>query len=57
MAIPNWKMHNIVETSGAVVVCEETCTGTRYFENQVDESGETLDDMIQNIADRYICID
>lgn len=56
MAIPNWKMHNIVETSGAVVVCEETCTGTRYFENQVDESGETLDDMIQNIADRYMGI-
>lgn len=56
MAIPNWKMHNIVETSGAVVVCEETCTGTRYFENQVDESGETLDEMIQNIADRYMGI-
>ena len=32
MAIPNWKMHNLIETSGAAVVCEETCTGTRYFE-------------------------
>ena len=50
MAIPNWKLHNLVETSGGVVVCEETCTGTRYFENQVDESGATVDEMIQNIA-------
>ena len=56
MAIPNWKLHNLVETSGGVVVCEETCTGTRYFENQVDESGATLDEMIQNIANRYMSI-
>ena len=54
MAIPNWKIHNLVETSGGIVVCEETCTGTRYFENQVDESGKTVDEMIQNIADRYM---
>ncbi len=56
MAIPNWKMHNIIETSGGVVVCEETCTGTRYFEHQVDESGKTLDEMVHNIADRYMHI-
>ncbi|MHA1252984.1 MAG: 2-hydroxyacyl-CoA dehydratase, partial [Candidatus Helarchaeota archaeon] len=30
MAIPNWKLHHIIETSGAIVVVEETCTGTRY---------------------------
>ena len=36
LAVPNWKLHNIIETSGAVVVCEEICTGTRYFENLVD---------------------
>lgn len=56
MAIPNWKMHNLIETSGAAVVCEETCTGTRYFENYVDESGENLDEMVSNIADRYMKI-
>ncbi|WP_287587138.1 MULTISPECIES: double-cubane-cluster-containing anaerobic reductase [Mogibacterium] len=56
MAIPNWKMHNLIETSGAAVVCEETCTGTRYFENFVDESGETIDEMVGNIADRYMKI-
>ena len=46
LAVPNWKLHNIIETSGAVVVCEEMCTGTRYFENLVDESAETLDEAV-----------
>lgn len=56
LAIPNWKLHHIIETSGAAVVCEEMCTGTRYFENQVDESKETLDDQIRALAERYMKI-
>ena len=56
LAIPNWKLHNIVETSGAVVVCEEMCTGTRYFERFVDESGTTIDEQINAIAERYMGI-
>jgi benzoyl-CoA reductase/2-hydroxyglutaryl-CoA dehydratase subunit BcrC/BadD/HgdB len=56
LAIPNWKLHNIIETSGGVVVCEEMCTGTRYFENLVDETKETVDDQIQAIAERYMNI-
>lgn len=56
LAIPNWKLHNIVETSGGAVVCEEMCTGTRYFEHQVDESGKTLDEQIQALAKRYMNI-
>ena len=54
LAIPNWKLHHIVETSGAVVVCEEMCTGTRYFENEVDEGEGTLDGMFQALAQRYM---
>ena len=56
LAIPNWKIHNIVETSGAAVVCEEMCTGTRYFERLVDETKETVDEQIQALADRYMGI-
>ena len=56
LAIPNWKLHNIIETSGGVVVCEEMCTGTRYFENLVDETKETVDDQIQALAERYMKI-
>ena len=56
MAIPNWKLHHIIETSGAAVVCEETCTGTRYFENLVDETKENLEDQYKAIAERYMGI-
>ena len=54
MAIPNWKLHNIIETSGAVVVCEEMCTGSRYFENLVDESKTTLDEQFMALSERYM---
>ncbi len=56
MAIPNWKLHHIIEESGATVVCEETCTGTRYFENPVDESQTDMAGMIKAMADRYLHI-
>ncbi|KYH34335.1 R-phenyllactate dehydratase beta subunit [Clostridium tepidiprofundi DSM 19306] len=54
MALPNWKMHDIIEKLNAEVVVEETCTGTRYFENEVCEDGETIDDLVKNLADRYL---
>ncbi|HAX53714.1 MAG TPA: 3-hydroxyacyl-ACP dehydratase, partial [Lachnospiraceae bacterium] len=56
LAIPNWKLHHIIETSGAAVVCEEMCTGTRYFENQVDETKDTLKEQMQALAERYMQI-
>lgn len=56
LAVPNWKLHNIIETSGAVVVCEEMCTGTRYFENLVDETKTTVDEQIDALANRYMGI-
>ncbi|NHI93632.1 MAG: 2-hydroxyacyl-CoA dehydratase [Candidatus Lokiarchaeota archaeon] len=56
MAIPNWKLHHIIETSGAVVVAEETCTGTRYFESKLDISGNNIDQLIERLADRYLGI-
>ena len=56
LAVPNWKLHNIIETSGAVVVCEEMCTGTRYFEKLVDETKTTIDEQIDALANRYMGI-
>lgn len=56
LAVPNWKLHNIIETSGAVVVCEEMCTGTRYFENLVDETKTTIGEQIDALANRYMGI-
>jgi len=56
LAIPNWKLHHIIETSGAAVVVEEMCTGTRYFENLVDESKSTIDEQIEALSNRYLGI-
>ena len=54
LAIPNWKLHHVVETSGAAVVCEEMCTGTRYFENLVADDCKTLDEAYMALAQRYM---
>lgn len=54
--IPSWKLHAVIEGSGGVVVCEETCTGTRYFENEVREGGQTVDEQLQAIAERGLTI-
>ncbi len=52
----NWKIHSIIENSGAAVVADETCTGTRYFQNLVDESPKEVDGMVKALADRYMKI-
>jgi len=54
LAIPNWKLHHIIETAGAAVVVEELCTGTRYFENLVDESAATIEGQVKALAERYM---
>jgi len=58
MAIPNWKIHDIVEKSGGVVVQEEVCTGSRYYTKLVPELAEdaTIDEMLDAIADKYLDI-
>jgi len=56
MAIPNWKLHHLLETAGAVVVCEESCTGTRAFSDLVAENGGTVQEQLRAIADRYMQI-
>lgn len=54
LAIPNWKLHTIVETTGGAVVAEEMCTGTRYCEALVDETGSDIDAMVTNLTNRYL---
>ena len=56
-AVPNWKLPWIVETAGAVIVGEESCVGERGTRNLVDESGETVEEMMAAIADRYFQVD
>jgi benzoyl-CoA reductase/2-hydroxyglutaryl-CoA dehydratase subunit BcrC/BadD/HgdB len=57
MAVPNWKLPYLVETSGAVIVGEESCVGERGTRNLTDDSGETVEEMMDAITDRYFKID
>lgn len=56
MSIPNWKLHDVIEKAGAVVVAEELCTGSRYYEKLVPEGGATVDAMLDDIAGKYLDI-
>ncbi|MCX6569586.1 MAG: double-cubane-cluster-containing anaerobic reductase [Candidatus Aminicenantes bacterium] len=53
----NWKLHHVIESAGALVVCDETCTGSRYYENPVEETDGGLDAQVAAIAARYLKID
>ena len=57
MAVPNWKLPYVVESSGAVIVGEESCIGARNSRDLVDESADSLDGMIEALVDRYLRID
>ncbi len=56
-AVPNWKLPHIIETSGAVIVGEESCVGERGTRNLTDTSGETVEAMMEAIVDRYYQVD
>ncbi|NOY69437.1 MAG: 2-hydroxyacyl-CoA dehydratase [Deltaproteobacteria bacterium] len=56
-AIPNWKLPAIIESSGAVIVGEESCVGERGVRNLTDDSGDTVDAMMEAIVDRYFQVD
>ena len=43
-------IYNLIEDAGGDVVWDDLCTGTRYFEGLVDETG----DPVEAIADRYL---
>lgn len=57
LPLPYWSLHAAVEGTGAVVVAEESCTGTRYFEASVDLPPDpTLDDLLDAIASRGMAV-
>jgi benzoyl-CoA reductase/2-hydroxyglutaryl-CoA dehydratase subunit BcrC/BadD/HgdB len=57
MAVPNWKVPMIVESSGAVIVGEESCVGERGVQWLTDDKGASVDDLLDAITDRYFKID
>ncbi len=53
MSIPNWKVHSIAQEIGASIVVEESCVGTRYFQDLVEPKGDTVDDLLWAIVEKY----
>jgi len=57
MAVPNWKVPMLIESSNAVIVGEESCVGERSTRWLTDVKGSTIDEMLDAIVDRYFNID
>lgn len=56
MSLPNWRLHNLIEKTGAVVVCEESCIGTRLFSKLCETEGESVEDLVKVLALRHMGI-
>jgi benzoyl-CoA reductase/2-hydroxyglutaryl-CoA dehydratase subunit BcrC/BadD/HgdB len=57
MAVPNWKLPWIIESAGAVIVGEESCVGERGTRNLTDDTGKTVDELMDAIVDRHFRVD
>jgi benzoyl-CoA reductase/2-hydroxyglutaryl-CoA dehydratase subunit BcrC/BadD/HgdB len=57
MAVPNWKVPVIVESAGVVIVGEESCVGERSTRWLAPETGQSVEEIIGQLADRYLQID
>ena len=57
MAVPNWKLPWVAESAGAVIVAEESCVGERGTRNLVDDSGQSVEELMEAIIDRYFQVD
>ncbi|MFQ6106162.1 MAG: 2-hydroxyacyl-CoA dehydratase subunit D [Thermoplasmata archaeon] len=51
---PNWKLPNLIEESGAIIVSDEFCSGTRTFYDPVVVDEWTEKPMMEGIAERYL---
>lgn len=57
MAVPNWKLPWIIESSNAVIVGEESCVGERGARWMTETKGTTVDDLLDTVTERYFQID
>lgn len=57
MAVPNWKLPMLIESSKAVIVGEESCVGERGTRWLTEPKGNTVDDILDSITERYFKID
>lgn len=51
---PNFKIHELIEEMGGVVVADESCAGDRYLYDPVGHAEPNLTDQMTAIASRYL---
>ena len=54
MAVPNWKLPYLIESSGAVIVGEESCIGERNTRDLTDETPADLEAMLDALAAQWL---
>ena len=57
MAVPNWKLPMLIESVNAVIVGEESCVGERGARWITGEKGDTVEDLLNTLTERYFNID
>jgi len=51
---PNFKIPQLVEESGGVIVADELCSGTRWLYDPIGVDEWVWDDMLKAVAERYL---
>jgi len=51
---PNWKVPQLIEESGGIIISDELCSGTRTMYDPVVVEEWTLDGMLTALGDRYV---
>ena len=51
---PNWKIPNLIESSGGALVCDEMCSSNRYLNDMVSVDENNMYDLLTALADRYL---
>lgn len=51
---PNWKIPQLIEEMGAVIVADESCMGSRYLYDPVALTESSMTEMMAGLAARYL---
>lgn len=54
LVLPSWKIPEVIEDSGGIIVADEVCTGQKSLWDPVEVEGSSREDMLVAIADRYL---
>jgi benzoyl-CoA reductase/2-hydroxyglutaryl-CoA dehydratase subunit BcrC/BadD/HgdB len=52
--MPTWKIPQIIESSGGIIVGDDICTGSKGFWDPMEVPHWTMEDMLLSLADRYL---